>query len=54
MNVNMSADYAGPQLIQSLIMRGPGPALRHGAALLVATASLTPEEILLHPAQRAA
>lgn len=45
MNVNMSADYAGPQLIQSLIVRALGQPFIMVPLSLVATASLTPEEI---------
>ncbi|MBP8188491.1 MAG: MFS transporter, partial [Aeromonas sp.] len=45
MNMNMSADYAGPQLIQSLIVRALGQPFIMVPLSLVATASLTPEEI---------
>ncbi|MGY3902367.1 DHA2 family efflux MFS transporter permease subunit [Aeromonas lusitana] len=45
MNMNMSADYAGPQLIQSLIVRALGQPFVMVPLSLVATASLTPEEI---------
>jgi len=45
MNVNMSADYAGPQLIQSLIVRALGQPFIMVPLSLVATASLAPEEI---------
>ncbi|MFM4805223.1 DHA2 family efflux MFS transporter permease subunit [Aeromonas bivalvium] len=45
MNVNMSADYAGPQLIQSLIVRALGQPFVMVPLSLIATASLTQEEI---------
>ena len=45
MNVNMNADYAGPQLIQSLIVRALGQPFIMVPLSLVATASLTPDEI---------
>ncbi|MCS3461612.1 DHA2 family efflux MFS transporter permease subunit [Aeromonas sp. BIGb0445] len=45
MNVNMSADYAGPQLIQSLIVRALGQPFVMVPLSLIATASLTQDEI---------
>lgn len=45
MNANMSADYAGPQLILSLIVRALGQPFVMVPLSLVATASLTPEEV---------
>ena len=45
MNVNMSADYAGPQLIQSLIVRALGQPFIMVPLSLVATASLSHDEI---------
>ena len=45
MNVNMNADYAGPQLIQSLIVRALGQPFIMVPLSLVATASLSHDEI---------